>query len=298
MPSKVLSMIMLILMGGILPLQAEELTGTLKKIKDSHAITVGYRESAVPFSYLDAQGQPMGYSHGLMKNVVEAVKAKLEQPDLEVKSIPVTAQNRIPLLLNQTIDLECGSTTNNAERRKQVAFSNTFFIAGVRLMAKKDSGIKDFPDLARKNVVTTRGTTSETLLRKLNSERNLKMKVTAAKEHGEAFLNLEQGKSVAFVMDDVLLAGERAKARNPEDWVIAGTPQSREAYGCMLRKDDAPFKQLVDDALAGLMKSGEAETLYRKWFESPIPPKGINLNYPLSEDMKALFANPNDQSFE
>ena len=211
---------------------------------------------------------------------------------------PVTSQNRIPLIQNGTIDIECGSTTNNLERQKQVSFSDTIFIIGTRLLAKKNSGIKDFPDLAGKNVVTTAGTTSERLIRKMNDEKKLNMNIISAKDHGESFLTLESGRAVAFMMDDALLAGEMAKARKPADWHIVGTAQSREAYGCMLPKDDAPFKKVVDGAIAAAMKSGKAEQLYKKWFQSPIPPKGLNLNLPLSDDMKKLFTNPNDKALD
>ena len=199
---------------------------------------------------------------------------------------------------NGTVDLECGSTTNNTERQKQVAFSNTIFVIGTRLLAKKDAGIKDFPDLAGKNVVTTAGTTSERLLRKMNEDKKMGMNIISAKDHGEAFLTLETGRAVAFMMDDALLAGERAKAKKADDWVIVGTPQSREAYGCMMRKEDPQFKKLVDSVIAQAETSGEAEKNYKKWFLSPIPPKGLNLNFTLSSEMTELYKNPNDRAFE
>ncbi len=199
---------------------------------------------------------------------------------------------------NGTIDLECGSTTNNTERQQQVAFSNTIFIIGTRLLTHKNSGIKDFPDLAGKNVVTTAGTTSERLLRRMNEAQNMKMNVISAKDHGEAFLTLQSGRAAAFMMDDALLFGERAKARRPQDWVVVGTPQSREAYGCMMRRDDPQFKKLVDATIAKLQTSSQARTLYAKWFTGPIPPKGLNLNFPMSADMQALFKNPNDKAYQ
>jgi glutamate/aspartate transport system substrate-binding protein len=211
--------------------------------------------------------------------------------------MPVTSANRITLVQNGTVDIECGSTTNNLERQKQVAFSTNIFVVGTRLLARKDSGVKDFADLAGKNVVTTAGTTSERLLRKLNEDKQLKMNVVSAKDHGESFLTLETGRAVAFMMDDALLYGELAKAKKPGDWVVVGTPQSREAYGCMLRKDDPGFKKVVDAALTKAMTSGEATKIYAKWFSQPIPPKGLNLNMPLSDDMKALFKAPTDQAF-
>ena len=279
------------------PVLAQE-SPTLKKIKDSGIIALGHRESSIPFSYYDDKQQVVGYSQELMLKVVDAVKAELKMPTLQVKLTPVTSQNRIPLVQNGTVDIECGSTTHNAERARQVAFSNTIFVIGTRLMTKKDSAIKDFPDLAGKNVVTTAGTTSERLIRKMNEDKKLAMNIISAKDHGEAFLTLETGRAVAFMMDDALLYGELAKARRPAEWTIVGTPQSFEAYGCMMRKDDPAFKKVADAALAKAMTSGEAEAIYKKWFTQPIPPKGLNLNFPISEAMLKLYKAPNDKAFE
>ena len=279
------------------PVLAQE-SPTLKKIKDSGTIALGHRESSIPFSYYDDKQQVVGYSQELMLKVVDAVKAELKMPNLQVKLTPVTSQNRIPLVQNGTVDIECGSTTHNAERARQVAFSNTIFVIGTRLMTKKDSGIKDFPDLAGKNVVTTAGTTSERLIRKMNEDKKLAMNIISAKDHGESFLTLETGRAVAFMMDDALLYGELAKAKRPADWAIVGTPQSFEAYGCMMRKDDPAFKKVADAALAKAMTSGEAEAIYKKWFTQPIPPKGLNLNFPISEAMLKLYKAPNDKAFE
>lgn len=253
---------------------------TLKKIKDTGSITLGHRESSIPFSYYDDKQQVIGYAYELQRKIVDAVKAELKMDKIDVKLMPVTSANRITLVQNGTVDIECGSTTNNTERQKQVAFSNTFFVIGTKLMAKKTSGIKDFPDLAGKNVVTTAGTTSERLLRKMNEEKQMKMNIISAKDHGESFLTLETGRAVAFMMDDALLYGEIAKAKRPADWDVVGTAQSKEAYGCMLRKDDAGFKKVVDDAIAKVQTSGEADKIYAKWFMNPIPPKGLNLNMP------------------
>jgi glutamate/aspartate transport system substrate-binding protein len=277
---------------------ADELTGTLKKIKDAGFVSVGHRESSIPFSYYDDQNQVVGYSEDLVMMVVDAIKQKLNLPNLQVKMIPVTSQNRIPLVQNGTIDIEAGSTTNNLERQQQAAFSDTMFIIGTRLLVKKDSGIKDFPDLTGKNVVVTAGTTSERLIRELNEKQNMKMNIISAKDHGESFLTLQSGRAAAFMLDDALLAGERAKAKKPDDWVIVGTPQSKEAYAMMMRKGDDQFKALVDDTIAKAETSGEAAKFYQKWFLSPIPPKGLNLNLPLSDDMKALFSSPNDKAFQ
>ncbi|ACT07775.1 extracellular solute-binding protein family 3 [Dickeya chrysanthemi Ech1591] len=275
---------------------AEELTGTLKKVKDNGVIVIGHRESSVPFSYYDNQQKVVGYSQAYSDKIVEAVRKKLDAPNLQVKLIPITSQNRIPLLQNGTYDLECGSTTNNLERQQQVAFSDTIFIIGTRLLTKKDSGLKDFSELTGKAVVVTSGTTSEVLLNKMNEEKKLNLRIISAKDHGDSFRTLESGRAVAFMMDDALLAGERAKAKTPDEWVITGTPQSREAYGCMLRKDDPQFKQLVDATISQLQTSGEAEKWFDTWFKQPIPPKNLNMNFELSDDMKALFKAPNDKA--
>ena len=283
--------------AAALPAQAQE-SATLKKIKDTGSITLGHRESSIPFSYYDDKQQVIGYSHELMLKVVDGIKAELKLAKVDTRLMPVTSANRITLIQNGTVDIECGSTTNNLERQKQVGFSTTIFVIGTRLMAKKDAGIKDFPDLAGKNVVTTAGTTSERLIRKMNEDKKLGMNVISAKDHGEAFLTLETGRAVAFMMDDALLYGEMAKAKRPGDWIVTGTAQSKEAYGCMLRKDDPAFKKVVDAALTKALTSGDAEKIYAKWFMNPIPPKGLNLNMPLSDEMKAAFKAPNDKAFE
>ncbi len=281
---------------AVMPAHAED-SQTLNKIKETGSITLGHRESSIPFSYYNDKQQVIGYSQELMLKVVDAIKADLKLSKLDIKLMPVTSANRITLVQNGTVDIACGSATNNLERQKQVAFSNTIFVIGTKLMAKKDSGIKDFPDLAGKNVVTTAGTTSERLLRKMNEEKSMGMNIISAKDHGESFLTLETGRAVAFMMDDALLYGEIAKAKRPSDWIVTGTAQSKEAYGCMLRKDDPGFKKVVDDALAKMMKSGEALKIYQKWFMNPIPPKGLNLNMPESDEMKELYKNPNDKAF-
>ncbi|MFJ4288332.1 glutamate/aspartate ABC transporter substrate-binding protein [Cupriavidus sp. NPDC089707] len=277
---------------------AEQLTGTLKKIKDTGVITLGVRESSIPFNYNLGGVRQVGYSYDINMKIVEAIKDQLKLPSLQVKEIPITSQNRIPLLQNGTIDMECGSTTNNLERQKQVAFTNSIFIIGTRIMVKKDAGIKDWADLKGKNVVTTAGTTSERLLRKMNDDQKLGVNIISTKDHGQSFLTLESGRAVAFMMDDALLYGERAKAKNPADWIVVGKPQSRESYGCMIRKDDPQFKKLSDTVISGMMKDGAVNTLYTKWFMQPVPPKGLNLDFPLSEDMKALIKAPNDKALD
>ena len=269
--------------------------GTLKKIKDTGVISLGHRESSIPFSYYDDKQNVIGYSQDFALKIVEAVKEKLNMPNLKVKMVPITSQNRIPLVQNGTVDIECGSTTNNAERQQQAAFSNTIFVIGTRLMTKKDSGIKDFADLKGRTVVTNAGSTSEQILHRLNADEHLGATIMTQKDVSESFLALSTGRADAFMLDDAMLAGERAKAADPDDYVIVGKPQSKEAYGCMFRKDDPAFRQVVDGAVARLETSGQANALYRKWFDSPIPPTGINLHLPENDDLKALFEAPNDK---
>jgi len=281
------------------PVFAAELTGTLKKIKESGTITLGHRDASIPFSYIaDGSGKPVGYSHDIQLAIVKAVEKDLgmKEGELKVKYNLVTSQTRIPLVQNGTVDVECGSTTNNVERQQQVDFSVGIFEIGTRLLSKKDSTYKDFADLKGKNVVTTAGTTSERILKSMNADKQMGMNVISAKDHGESFQMLESGRAVAFMMDDTLLAGEMAKAKKPTDWAVTGTPQSFEIYGCMVRKGDAPFKKAVDDAIVATYKSGEINNIYTKWFSSPIPPKGLNLMFPMSDELKALIANPTDKA--
>lgn len=273
-----------------------EQSPTLKKILAQGSITLGHRESSIPFSYYDQQRNVIGYSHELMLLVVDEIKKQLKKPDLKVQLNPVTSANRISLVQNGTIDIECGSTTNNLERQQQVGFSNSIFVVNVRLLVKKDSPIKDFADLAGKTMAVTTGTTSERLIRTMNSDKKMNITIIGAKDHGEAFLMLETGRAVAFMMDDALLYGERAKSKSPTEWIVVGTPASREAYGCMLPKGDTVFKQLVDAKLAEVMKNGKAAEIYKKWFERPIPPKNVNMDMPLSNEMKELYASPNDRA--
>lgn len=283
----------------IAPAAAEEqLTGTLKKVKDSGAITLAFRESAIPFSYYDSQQQVVGYAQDFANEVVKALKREFKMPDLKVNYIAVTPQNRMTLIQNGTVDLECGSSTNNLERQKQVDFSDTYFVIGTRLLTKKTSGIKDFPDLKGKTVVTNAGSTSEVLLRKMNIDKSMGMNIISAREHAESFLTLETGRAVAFMMDDVLLYGDRMTAKHPEDWVVVGTPQSFEAYGCMLRKEDAQFKQFVDKVFARVMTSGEGKRIYQKWMLSPIPPKGLNMNFPMTPQVAEAMKHPNDKALQ
>ncbi|MCJ8145469.1 transporter substrate-binding domain-containing protein [Acinetobacter sp. A3.8] len=274
---------------------AESASGTLDKIKQSKTIVLGHRDSSIPFSYISGNpNQPEGYAHDLQLKVVEALKQQLNIPDLKIRYNLVTSQNRIPLVSNGTVDLECGSTTNNKERQQQVAFSVGYFEVGGRLLTAKDSGIQDYEDLKDKKVVTTAGTTSERWLKQHATELGVS-EVISAKDHAESFLMLQSGRAAAFMMDDILLAGEQSKAKDPSNWVIVGTAPIKEIYGCMMRKGDTAFKQIVDDAIKATYASGEINSMYTKWFESPIPPKNINLNFPMSDDVKALIANPHDR---
>ncbi|WP_408304489.1 glutamate/aspartate ABC transporter substrate-binding protein [Paraburkholderia bryophila] len=277
---------------------AQDATPTMTKIQTNGLISIGHRETSVPFSYVDSDNQVIGFSQDLCNKVIDAVKAKTKRSDLRIRFIPVTSQNRISLVQNGTVDLECGVTTNLAARQNQVAFSDTFFVATTRLLTRKDSGIKDFPDLAGKTVVTNQGTTSERILRKMNEEKKMNMQIISAKDYGEGRLTLETGRAVAYMMDDVLLAGARSLTAKPADWVLVGTPQSSEAYGFMLRKNDPEFKKVVDDAMQQVMKGKEINAMYDKWFMKPVPPKNLTFDFPMSDSLKKVYANPNDTAFE
>jgi len=274
---------------------AQDLTGTLKKIKDSGTVTIGNRESSIPFSYLDEKQQPVGYSMDLCNKVVDAIKAELKLPNLKVAYNPVTSQNRITLMQNGTIDMECGSTTNSVDRQKQVSFGVSTFVTGIKMLVKADSGIKDIGQLDGKPVVTTTGTTSDQLIKASEKGKHIDVKNIYGKDHADSFLMVESGRASAFVMDDVLLAGLIANAKNPKEFAIVGDAFRIEPYGIMVRKDDPQFKALVDKTLTGLMKSGEINKIYDKWFMNPIPPKGINMNLPMSKELKDAIANPNDK---
>lgn len=271
---------------------------TLQKIKDANVIAIGHRTGSIPFSYYDENQKVIGYSQDLCQKVINTVKTKLNAPNLEVRMIPVTSQNRTPLLQNGTIDLECGVTSNLKNRWQQVSFATNFFVASSRILTRRDSGIKDFADLAGKAVVTNAGTTSEQLLRNLNEHRKMNMQIQSAKDYGEAFLILQSGRVAAYVMDDVLLAGARTTAQKPADWVLVGTPFGAEPYGFMVRKDDPQFKQLVDGTLNELMKTGEIKKIYTKWFTLPIPPKNVSFNFPMSEPVAKIYASPSDKPMD
>ncbi|MFM9434930.1 glutamate/aspartate transport system substrate-binding protein [Janthinobacterium sp. CG_23.3] len=275
--------------------QAQELTGTLAKIKKTGLITLGVRDGAVPFSFLDDKQQYQGYSVDLCMKVVTALQKQLGLGELKVMMNPVTAANRIPLMANGTIDLECGSTTNNLERQQQVAFAPTMYVVSSRLMVKKSSNIKTLADMKGKSLVVTAGTTTLKQLTILNKERNLGMTIMVGKDHPETFLMLETGRAAAAANDDILLVSQRANAKEPGDYEISNEALSVEPYGIMLRKDDPAFKKAVDEALTRAYKSREdMQRLYHKWFMSPIPPKGINLRLPMSPQIEAVLAKPTD----
>lgn len=273
---------------------AQELTGTLAKIKRTGQITLGVRDGSVPFSYLDDKQQYQGYSVDLCMKIVVHVQKQLGMTDVKVVMNPVTSANRIPLMANGTIDLECGSTTNNAERQKQVAFAPTMFVIANRLLAKKSSNIKSLADMKGKTLVATAGTTTLKQMTILNNEQKLGMTIVVGKDHPESFLMMETGRAVAEANDDILLAAQVASSRNPSEFQITSEALSVEPYGIMLRRDDAPFKQAVDAALTRLYQSADIERIYNKWFMSPIPPKGINLNFPMPPQLKAVLAKPTD----
>ncbi len=279
---------------AVAPASAQELTGTLKKIKETGQITLGYRDSSVPFSYLDGSQKPVGYAMDICHKIVDAVKADLKLDKLETRLNPVTSATRIPLIANGTVDLECGSTTNNADRQKQVGFTNTHFLTATRFVAKKASNVSKFEDLKGKTVVSTSGTTNIRQINEYNTEKKLGITILPAKDHAEAFLMVETGRAVAFVMDDVLLASLAAGSKDPGAYMISADALSKpEPYGIMLRKDDAPFKKVVDAATA-LLQSPEGKATYDKWFTKAIPPRDINLNLPMGEPLQKAFAQPSD----
>ena len=267
----------------------------MKKAKETGFITVAYRESSVPFSYLDDNQKPVGFAEDVCARIVEDVRKTLNMPNLEMRFAPVTSASRIPLMANGTVDLECGSTTNNPDRQKQVAFTNTHFLTASKYVSKKANNLKTIDDLKGKTVVSVSGTTNIKQLNDVNNERKLGINIVAVKENAEAFLMVETDRAAAYVMDDVLLASLIASSRNPSAFAISDDAFSKpEPYGIMLRRDDPAFKKVVDKATADLYKSPEMAALYDKWFMKPIPPREINLNLPMSEELQHAFAKPSD----
>jgi glutamate/aspartate transport system substrate-binding protein len=273
-----------------MPAAAQE--GTLKKIKDSGSITIGHRDASLPFSYYDDKQQPIGYAMDLCAKIVDAVKAELKMPSIKTNYQLVTSANRIPLMANGTIDLECGSTTNNVARQEQVGFTMTHFVTANRWISKKSAKLKSLQDLKGKTIVSTAGTTNIKQITEINAAQNLGMNIISANGHPEAFQMVETGRAVAFVMDDILLAGLAAQSRSPKDYEISSVALSVEPYGIMVRKDDKAFKDVADRALSQLYKSGQINAIYSKWFEKPVPPKNVNLNLPMSPALKKVMANP------
>jgi glutamate/aspartate transport system substrate-binding protein len=273
-----------------LPAVAQE--GTLKKIKDSGSITIGHRDASLPFSYYDDKQRPIGYAMDLCAKIVDAVKAELKMPNLKTNYQLVTSANRIPLMANGTIDLECGSTTNNVARQEQVWFTMTHFVTANRWVSKKSAKLKSLQNLKGKTIVSTAGTTNIKQITEINAAQNLGMNIISANGHPEAFQMVETGRAVAFVMDDILLAGLVAQSRSPKDYEISSVALSVEPYGIMVRKDDKAFKDVADKALSQVYKSGQINAIYAKWFQKPVPPKNINLNLPMSPALKKVMANP------
>jgi ABC-type amino acid transport substrate-binding protein len=270
---------------------------TLTKINTNNVLVIGHRTSSIPFSYYDENQKPIGFAQDICNKIIAKIKTDLKKPDLQVRLMPLTPQNRLTLVQNGTVDLACGVATNLKARQEQVTFSDTYFVAGTRLLVNKKSGIKDFKDIHGKPVVTLAGTTSEKILRKMNDDDNANITIQGAKEYAEAFLILQSGRVSAFMMDDVLLSGARTLARNPNDWEIVGASQSVEPYGFFMKKGDPVFKELVDGVMTTMMKDGEMAKLYNKWFLNPVPPKNANFNMPMSDLVKKAYANPNDKAF-
>ena len=282
------------LLLALLPVMSAS-ADTLGKITERGSIVLAYRESSVPFSYLEGPGKPIGFGVEVANKVAEAVRQATGKKDLRIEYQAVTSQNRVPLVANGSVDLECGSTTNNAARAKDVAFAVNYFYASSRLLVKKSSGVQKLGDLAGKAIATTTGTTTFGQLRKLSLEKNLNLSVVPAKDHADGFLLVESGRAQAFAMDDILLAGLMLNAKNPDDYAIVGEPLQVEAYACMLRKEDPAFKKLVDTTLTAMMKSGEFEKLYKEWFMSPIPPRQRSLSLPMSDRLRDQLKSPTDQ---
>ena len=265
---------------------------TLAKVKESGVFTIGHRDASIPLSYYDDKQQPIGYSVEICQRVADAVKKELKKPNLQIKYQLVTSANRIPLLANGTVDIECGSTTNNAERQKQVSYLPTTFVTANRIMYKKGSGISVLADLKGKTLVSTAGTTNIKQVTQINADKNLGVNITSANGHAESFLMVETGRAAAFAMDDILLAGLIATSKNPGQFEVSKEALSVEPYGIMVRKDDAKFEALAGGVVKGLMKSGEINKIYDKWFLKPIPPKNITMNVPMSPNLKKVIANP------
>jgi glutamate/aspartate transport system substrate-binding protein len=291
---RIASSLVVTILGLALAATAASASPTLDKIKSSKTIRLGYRDAAVPFSYLDENQKPVGYSMDICREVVETIRVKLALDKLDTALTPVTSATRIPLLTNGSIDLECGSNSNTKERQAVVAFSPTIFVVASKFVSRKDEGLNTFTDLAGKRVVSSSGATNVKQITDLSNAKGLKYEILVAKDHAESFLMVDTDRAAAFAMDDVLLAGLVATSKNPERFSISREYLSREPYGLMLRKDDPEFKAVVDEAVAKLLGSGRFEGLYAKWFERPIPPRGANLHLPMSEALARVARKPTD----
>jgi glutamate/aspartate transport system substrate-binding protein len=269
--------------------------GTLAKIKETGEIRLGHRDVSIPFSYLDEHQKPIGFAMDLCDKVASAVKAELNLASLQVKLQPIQLSNQIPLIQNGTIDIVCGPATNTLERQKVVAFSDTIFVSSIRAVVRKDGPIKTFEDMAGKPVSLTAASTSIGLLAARELEKKFQTTRVLSADHAASFLALTTGRADAFVMDDILLASLVASSANPRSWRIIDDALRVEPYGLIMRKDDPEFKALVDRTLVGMMRSGEFERLYDKWFLSPIPPKNVNLNFPMTPPLRDAIAHPNDR---
>ncbi|MGN8079909.1 amino acid ABC transporter substrate-binding protein [Variovorax sp. 22077] len=271
-------------------------SGTLQKIKDSGTIQIGARDSQIPFSYkLGADGDPIGFTNDICLKIVDAVKARLGLAKIDVRYSMLNSTNRIPLLQNGTVDLDCATTTNTTQRQQQVDFAPSHFVANITAAVRKNSGIDTFADLNGKNVATVSGSTSIQLLRVARKSGTIEVNEIPGKDTSDGFLRLSNGRADAYVLDDVQLAGMIASSTNPGEYKILKESLRQEPYGIMLRKDDPQFKALVDETVTGLMKSGAIEQLYTKWFLSPIPPRNANLNFPMTDAVREIYKNPNNK---
>ncbi|HEY4664021.1 MAG TPA: amino acid ABC transporter substrate-binding protein [Comamonas sp.] len=284
----------LICVGMAMACMSSAYADTLAKVAERNQITLAYRESSIPFSYLDG-GKPTGMAVEISNAIAEAVKRATGKPDLKVHLQAVTSQNRIPLLVNGTIDLECGSTTNNTTRAKDVDFAINHFYTGTRLLVKKSSGIKNYSDLKGKTVAVTSGTTNLQVLRKANADNQWGFDVVMPKDHADAFLLVENDRAAAFGMDDILLYGLIANSKSPDAYEVVADSLQVEPYACMLRKDDPQFKALVNGVIGDLMKSGKFAELYDKWFMKPIPPANTALGLPMSTALKQNLTDLSDK---
>ena len=264
-----------------------QLTGTLKKVRETGTIAIGHRESSIPFSYLSARGEPIGYSIDLCKLLVEAIGDEVGRT-LTIKWVPVTSESRIPAVVNGQVDLECGSTTNNLERQKQVAFSPTMFVSGTKLMVKKGSPVKSFRDLAGKKVVVTAGTTNEKTMRDLAARFKIEMAIVVAADHAASFAQLQGGQADAFATDDVLLYGLLAQNKAQADYVVTGDFLSYDPYGVMYRKGEPRLAQLVNDTFHNLAEDREIERRYTRWFLRKLP-SGVSLDLPMSAQLETII---------